>query len=313
MTTSLHLCSRCGGRTEHILHLDADFLLSAHNSHSDIFSCVDCGLASTQPPLSTSEIRLLYPESYEAYESRTGALALLTAAKHKGDVRRIKRYVVGSTMEASVIEIGAGRGEFLSLLDSMKWGTIEGIEPSTSGCRVAKDIYGLDLIEVDVESYNFNRKYSVVILRHVLEHLDDPIQFLRRIYDSVLDEGGILYLKVPKFNSVEFKLFRKYWHGLDLPRHRWHFRSEVLKSILEDIGYVVVFARQEVVPTDFVRSLRNLDAYADGIPQKIGSLFCRLPSILKISVSALATYLLAPGGSGRMILIAQRSSTLLTT
>jgi hypothetical protein len=51
-----------------------------------------------------------------------------------------------------------------------------------------------------------------------------------------LKPGGIFYVLVPNVNSAEARVFGSYWHGLELPRHLFHYSPSSLKYLAESVG-----------------------------------------------------------------------------
>ena len=51
-----------------------------------------------------------------------------------------------------------------------------------------------------------------------------------------LKPGGIFYVLVPNVDSAEARVFRSYWHGLEMPRHLFHYSPASLKFLAESAG-----------------------------------------------------------------------------
>ncbi len=83
------------------------------------------------------------------------------------------------------------------------------------------------------------RRFDIIILQHVLEHLEQPEKVLDHITEH-LSENGQLIIAVPNYSSLQQRLFAKYWFHLDLPRHLVHFESQWLLQRLSDRGYTIV-------------------------------------------------------------------------
>jgi hypothetical protein len=147
----------------------------------------------------------------------------------------------------------------------------------------------------------------VVVLRHVLEHLNDYNNLLIKIFESGLKENGLLFIKTPRIDSWEASLFGKYWHGYDLPRHRVHFTKEGIEKLLSGIGYSEIKIKNEVVPYDIVRSIKY---YGECGPQKFGKfmagIFLYCPEFLKVGIAYTVGILLFYKAA-RMVVIAKRS------
>jgi hypothetical protein len=51
-----------------------------------------------------------------------------------------------------------------------------------------------------------------------------------------LKPGGIFYVLVPNVDAAEARVFGSYWHGLELPRHLFHYSPASLKFLAESAG-----------------------------------------------------------------------------
>jgi SAM-dependent methyltransferase len=80
---------------------------------------------------------------------------------------------------------------------------------------------------------------DVVTLWNVLEHLADPLAFLREI-EQRLAADGVLCLAVPVNDSWEARLFGPYWVGWELPRHLYGFDQRSVARLLAAAGFTIV-------------------------------------------------------------------------
>lgn len=81
-----------------------------------------------------------------------------------------------------------------------------------------------------------NRKYDVITCFHVLEHVSKPIVLLKRLH-KLLNPGGILIIRTPAANSLEFLLASSSWFHLDYPFHKFIFSYNCLVNILKEVGF----------------------------------------------------------------------------
>ena len=94
-----------------------------------------------------------------------------------------------------LLEVGAGRGEFLTLARSDGW-EVHGIEPSNAAVSYAKQQYDLELDEGTLEEYDREERFDVVYLSHVFEHVLDASATLSKVGD-LLAADGLLVIEVP--------------------------------------------------------------------------------------------------------------------
>jgi SAM-dependent methyltransferase len=73
--------------------------------------------------------------------------------------------------------------------------------------------------------------FDLVVFRHSLEHLPDPVGDLGRVREA-LNPSGRVVVSVPNFASWQRRRFGADWFHLDLPRHRTHFTADGLRSAL---------------------------------------------------------------------------------
>jgi hypothetical protein len=55
-----------------------------------------------------------------------------------------------------------------------------------------------------------------------------------------LKPDGIFYVQVPNIESAEARVFGTYWHGLELPRHLFHYSPASLKRLAQSAGLTAV-------------------------------------------------------------------------
>ena len=120
-------------------------------------------------------------------------------------------------------------------MKSYSW-EVEGVEPNETARNLAI-LKGLDLKD-DLSSIQ-EKKYDVITLWHVLEHIPDYEDKINQFYD-LLNEDGILIVAVPNFNSYDCKYYKNQWAAWDVPRHLWHFSRNGLGSKLFENGFFLL-------------------------------------------------------------------------
>lgn len=136
-----------------------------------------------------------------------------------------------------VLEIGGGCGNFIG--EIYKSGYISEaflIEPCIEHLTFACNYYGINgyknLDEIK------NKKFNVIVMFHVLEHLRNPQEFLCQVF-SLLTNNGFIVIEVPcsadpllsLYNSNDYKDF--YFQSL----HPYVYSQTALKVCFENAGY----------------------------------------------------------------------------
>lgn len=125
--------------------------------------------------------------------------------------------------KGKLLEIGCGNGKILTLCKSDGW-DVQGIELSdVYASEISKrfdiPVQVLNFIDDDIDNIN---GLDLVVMRHVLEHLPNPILAMNKI-NSMLKPGAYALLEFPNIESFDFKIKRfmiKY--GL----HKKHYKSD---------------------------------------------------------------------------------------
>ena len=130
--------------------------------------------------------------------------------------------------KGSILDIGAGTGDFLSVAKNNGWHTV-GVEPSEKAKAIAKK-KGVSFVAETSELADHS--FDVISMWHVLEHvpnLENQIKELKRL----LKPNGTLIIAVPNFKSFDAKHYGKFWAAYDVPIHFWHFSKTAVKILFE--------------------------------------------------------------------------------
>lgn len=250
-------CKLCHKDMRCIIKHGHDYFVGG-NEEADfsIHYCDACKIGYTYPELDDEALSQYYPETYEAYVSKKSVLNALQIYKYGSDLSIIEKNM--QKRPDRVYEIGSGRGQFLATLKK-KWkdiSVLEGCEQSETGVGNALREYGIELECKKADDIVFSQKYDLIVLRHVLEHLNNFDTVIKNIHENGLEESGLLFLKVPKLNSYETKKFGKFSADLDMPRHRVHFTDAGMRKFLTDNGFKNIKIYNEAVPSSYDRSMQ---------------------------------------------------------
>ena len=135
----------------------------------------------------------------------------------------------------TLLDVGAGTGDFLLAAEKRGW-AVEGVEPSYDARMKARE-KKIELMP-SLESLP-GKKYDVITLWHVLEHLPDlEDQILKLVWH--LEEEGTLIIAVPNFKSYDANHYKSFWAAYDVPRHLWHFSRTAIDTLFSKFDMQVV-------------------------------------------------------------------------
>ena len=101
-----------------------------------------------------------------------------------------------------VLELGSFRGDFTLRLKN-HFTKITCVEASKDASEYSKIRFGeeVEIINATFEDLKINKRFKNVILTHVLEHIDDPVELLRKIKSEWLSEDGNIFIVCPNANA----------------------------------------------------------------------------------------------------------------
>jgi SAM-dependent methyltransferase len=193
-----------------------------------LLRCPRCGTAVTRPEQDPAQLKPLYEGG--TYSQARGLVDPVLEPLRQLMLRERDRSLRGVAAGASVFEVGAGDGSYVSHLTDAGY-RARGLEPSANGL-------GSDLVapvgveEADVAPHS----QAVVMMWHVLEHLDDPARTLADVR-GWLAPGGRLIVAVPNLSSLQARIGGDRWFHQDIPRHRTHFTERGLLMLLRREGF----------------------------------------------------------------------------
>jgi 2-polyprenyl-3-methyl-5-hydroxy-6-metoxy-1,4-benzoquinol methylase len=222
--------------------------------------CPTCGIIRQNPMLAWESLKDYYPEDYTAYEpiidrERSRLRQIDRRYGMWKRLRSIERFQRGGQL----LDVGCGTGVFLGEAQrSGRW-ELMAVEPSPAAALYVQQELNIPVLNTRfVEADLSSGKFDVITMWNVLEHLDHPIGDLRRAVD-LLRPGGWLVFSIPNLESLEAKVFGRYWLGWDLPRHLYLFPQKQLNSVLQELGMRLI-DRQNIAGSHaaFEYSLRFL-------------------------------------------------------
>lgn len=105
-------------------------------------------------------------------------------------------------ISGSILELGSYKGNFTKRLLPYSE-DITCVEASSEAIKEAKETLSekVEFVEGLFETVELPKQYDNIVLTHVLEHIDDPIEVLSRINDEWLSPGGRFFLVCPNANA----------------------------------------------------------------------------------------------------------------
>lgn len=134
-----------------------------------------------------------------------------------------------------LLDVGCGNGRFLLRARDAGW-SVMGVEPDGKAVAAVRKA-GIEVVEGFLDTLHVSEPFDVVTVSHVIEHVHEPRQFVRSLYDN-LKPGGLVWLATPNSKSVGHAWYGAAWRGLEPPRHMVVFSARAVERVLEEAGFV---------------------------------------------------------------------------
>lgn len=202
--------------------------------------CQDCGFVFQNPQ--TSQVaspdfyQQTYRRIYQASEQPTKKDLFQQTQRANNQVEWLKSLSVEKF--ENVLDIGASSGLLLETFARRFDANVVGVEPGDA-YRAMAETKGLCMYNsIDTLIASHPKRFELVTLMHVLEHLENPRQVLEQIRKELLNQEGLLLLEVPNF----------YGHDCYELAHLSCFTEHTLLEMLRQAGFEPVAFRKHGMP-----------------------------------------------------------------
>ncbi len=212
----------------------------------------DYGFLQVSPIPNVAELNLYYSQKY--YQNPTVATYSLSYSEDEIQLQIEACKITNQLFEVqfpnankSLYDIGCGEGFFMKGLMNCGW-DVYGVDYSIAGIEKHNPSV-LPFVNIgdaitDVEACIYSKKrFNLVNLGNVLEHVTDPISLLEKIQKLLLPDG-ILRIVVPNDYSQLQELPQQQgslnYEWVHPPDHLSYFNFDNLPKLLEATGFKVV-------------------------------------------------------------------------
>ena len=150
---------------------------------------------------------------------------------------------------ATVLELGAATGEFVSVAERAGHPVV-GLEPSTWAANAAAQLTA-QVQETDLTDWRAQHPgetFDVIVLFHVLEHVERPGDLLREMLE-VATPTSRLFVEVPNGASSAARSDNADWWAASLADHFFHFSPAGIRALMTASGWQVASARELALDT----------------------------------------------------------------
>jgi len=155
----------------------------------------------------------------------------------------------------NMLDIGCSGGYFLSIASKQGFET-SGIEPNKQESAYAAE-NGIKIAGATIYELENNARFDVITLWVVLEHIREPINYLKHLR-SHLNANGLIFVQVPSSDSLAARVMRDACNMFDGIEHLTLFSARSLEIAFTKAGYSPINS-QSVISE--LHALRNYLGY----------------------------------------------------
>lgn len=206
----LRSCPLCGGKTSALFTATDE----NHRVSQMPYAYLKCAVCQCifldKPP---TDLGRYYQREYYAIPPLDQLQKV--ADKDRNKIDTVLRFASGGRL----LEVGPAFGVFAWQAKQAGF-VVDVIEMDARCCEYLQGTLGVNVTQSDnpPAAMQVLPQHEVIAIWHVLEHLPDPLAFLRAAAAN-LKPGGVLVVAVPNPDAWQFKIMGRRWPHLDAPRH----------------------------------------------------------------------------------------------
>ena len=150
--------------------------------------------------------------------------------------KKLQHLFVDELKPGALLEVGCGAGSRLARFAQMGW-RVTGQDVDPVAALEAQRQSGVEVHAGPVrELLERGRKFDVIVINHVIEHVVGPVELLRTCL-AMLRPGGQVICVTPNARSWGHHAFGSHWMSLDPPRHISLFTAAALSAAARSAGF----------------------------------------------------------------------------
>lgn len=238
-------------------HEGSPFVRYQISERHRIVKCGSCGLMWLHPRPTMEELHEVYDERYYCNDDfynpeganlygyhdylfeRTNKQYTYQEMAEKADelLGRDRRAEDGD--KPTWLDVGCGLGFLMDVAFDHGY-RVQGIEFNPYAVQAIKARYTFPVICGDIHDVELDRRFEVISLFDVIEHLDDPFEDLKRLRRIVADDG-LLLVQTMDSESLPSRIIGKRLEDFRRTReHLYFFSRESITKVLDAAGWEVV-------------------------------------------------------------------------
>lgn len=166
-------------------------------SYYHVYACKNCGMVYAGDLESSMSLNKYY-EKMSRYTEKSFILSPKMKDFYEREAEFLSKYI---SKQAAILDVGCAFGGLLNILRERGFKNVAGLEISSQNVSYAREKLGLDVYQGGLGmNYILQKKYDVVILSGVLEHLFNLHDCIKEIKEY-LNPTGKIFIIVPDLDD----------------------------------------------------------------------------------------------------------------
>jgi SAM-dependent methyltransferase len=212
-------CS-CGARQNYVVST-----VSRHGNFLPIVACSECGTLRANPYFTEETANYYYQNIYGKVKRGSRTPEQLFREQRR---KSLAPFLAESGEDfSSILDFGGGAGgKTAELIELGKSVSLHEVESEYSQYAYTQGILPHDK----------TRKYDLVVVSHVIEHMIDPASQMADIIQNCCEENGLLLVATPIIDRQRARQWLQHFHI----SHKYYFTHDALIGLMAQLGCTLV-------------------------------------------------------------------------
>lgn len=182
-----------------------------------LYKCLNCKNVRPfpLPYLDKNKLKIYGEENISFYENKERKI-LFESKEYLNYLKHFKEYnflFKKYHVSGKLLDVGCGSGHLLMIAEKNGL-SVEGLEVSKEQVRALSKRFKVSNLNLE----EIKKKYDVLTMNHVLEHIENPKKFVNS-FSKRVKKGGFVIIAVPYFWGVLPQILRTRWYGTGRGQH----------------------------------------------------------------------------------------------
>ena len=190
-------CKNCEQKDVHLIWIKDGY---------SIYLCNNCVHKFVYPNPTNKQLRKVY-ENLDYIQNcvTKDSLSIFRIVRTQSEIDVIAKLRPGGNF------LDCGSGDGMAVYYAQKAGMFAtGVEMSGFSSKKSSERYDIRVYNIDLIKYSCDFKFDVIRMKSFIEHLADPILYLKKAYD-LLKENRILIITTENYHSVDAQKYDVNW------------------------------------------------------------------------------------------------------